>query len=136
MAKYIRFTVTPTDGSPYTQWLNADIVYRSLSVNYDEGTGPAPAKYLMGSASGDRQTPYTPTPGPTTGSVYAVPTSSETSKQIEASARIWWDKALDKLESQASQVMFIDADGSPASGITGLSSTPPDAATPPPATKG
>ena len=118
MAKYIRFTVTPTDGSPYTQWLNTDVVYRSFFYRLSDG-----ASYSIGGDSSNLC------------NVFAVPTSTSAALDVLTSAEAWWSEALDKLESQTSQVMFIDADGSPACGIAGLSATQPATPAPPPPTK-
>lgn len=127
MAKYIRFTVTPTDGSPYTQWLNTDVVNRTVALNYNSGINPGAASCIMGGPSTDTLSIGT---GNTTGNVFAIPTSSEPDVDVSASPQSWWAKALDNMEAQTSQVMFIDADGSPASGIAGLSSTSQAPATP------
>ena len=126
MAKYIRFTVTPTDGSPYTQWLNTDVVNRTVATDYDTGTGKASC--IMGGPSSDIV--GAGLAEVSTGNVFAIPTSAEPDVDVSASPQSWWAKALDKMEAQTSQVMFIDADGSPASGIAGLSSTRQDPATP------
>ena len=129
MAKYIRFTVTPTDGSPYTQWLNTDVVNRTVATNYDSGVGVGGgASCIMGGPSND----LVPSglAEVSTGNVFAIPTSADIEVDVSASPQSWWAKALDKMEAQTSQVMFIDADGSPASGIAGLSSTRQDPATP------
>jgi len=128
MAKYIRFTVTPTDGSPYTQWLNTDVVNRTLALNYNSGINPGAASCIMGGSSSDIV--YGIGTDISTGNVFAIPTSSDPDVDVSASPQSWWAKALDKMEAQTSQVMFIDADGSPASGIAGLSSSRQDPATP------
>lgn len=134
MAKYIRFTVTPTDGSPYTQWLNTYVVNRAVNpyVGGDIDQGTAPAAFLIGGPSTDTN----PSSVTTVGNVFVIPTSSSNAADVAASPRSWWSKALDKMESQPSQVMFIDADGSPASGIAGLSASLQNPAPKTTATKG
>lgn len=120
MARYIRFTVTPTDGSPYTQWLNADAVNRVTSnsiTTFDNG-----GKYILGSQTG---TGGGGIAGNARGNVYVIPTSSSTALDVLWSPSVWWSKALDKLGSQSPEVIFIDADGSPSSGIAGLQSYVP-----------
>jgi len=129
MAKYIRFTVTPTDGSPYTQWLNTDVVNRTVATNYNNiGGAVGSASCIMGGPSTDVAGAIGT--GIALGNVFAIPTSSDSDVDVSASPQSWWAKALDKMEAQTSQVMFIDADGSPASGIAGLSSTRQAPATP------
>jgi hypothetical protein len=127
MARYIRFTVTPTDGSPYTQWLNADVVNRTVNNNFNAASAGT-ARYIIGSQSAMKS--FGATSPNNRGNVFATPISTDGAIQVISSAATWWSDALSKLEETAPQIMFIDAEGSPACGISALESVTPAVPTP------
>lgn len=84
----------------------------------------------MGQAMANSNQGLSPTPPPPTinnrGNVFVIPTSTNPAIQVLSSAANWWSDALGKLEETPSQVMFIDADGTPACGVAGLDCNVPD----------
>ena len=128
MPKYITFTVTPADGSPYEFWINADLSGNTINADmvYDSITGDLigtkPYAIFNGGVPG----------GSTFGSdswafnLYAVPvgTPVELSQNAGAPA-LWYARAIEKARSSNADEIFVEADGLPPDGISAITGVCP-----------
>lgn len=132
MPKYITFTVTPADGSPYEFWINAEAPGNTVSV-YTQND-------LNGDAVGGR--PYSIFAGGfgtaaggngnvATYNLYAVPVGTPSRKLSEVLYPAqWYSKALSEVRLTNSDQIFVEIDDLPPAGISAISGTCPTPTTP------
>ena len=130
MPKYITFTVTPADGSPYEFWINADAVGNTANARYPvdfatglvEGNGSPYAIFssnAYGSASSLAGLPKTY-------AIYAVPVGTPSGNPANAAAPLfWYTVAIDKARKSNPDQIFVEAEGIPPDGISAISGTCP-----------
>ena len=125
MPKYITFTVTPADGSPYEFWISAE--FSGNTINPYIGT-------TLGELSGTK--PYAIfNSGNDSGSfgstsqqlvLYAVPEGTPAELPAHAAApALWYARAIEKARSSNTDEIFVEADGLPPDGISAITGVCP-----------
>lgn len=127
MAKYITFTVTPADGSPYEFWINADAMGNTMQEFLSLGglpvqlTGANPYAIFWGGGSKSFINDVS------SYGLYAVPVGPNPAQsQVSAGhPLLWYSKAIDKARSSSPDQIFVEADGLPVDGISKISGVCP-----------
>ena len=125
MPKYITFTVTPDDGSPYEFWINADLRGNTVNPYINEiggellGTNPY-AIFNTGNGSGELNNDSRLL------ILYAVPVGTPVELRAHAGAPApWYARAIEKARSSNPDEIFVEADGLPPDGISAITGVCP-----------
>lgn len=131
MPKYITFTVTPADGSPYEFWISADLSGNTMNPyigNFGgsiSGTKPY-AIFNGGNSAGS----YAST-SQDVFSLYAAPVGTPVEAlQNAAAPALWYARAIEKARSSNADEFFVEADGLPPDGISAITGVCPIPPTP------
>lgn len=125
MPKYITFTVTPNDGSPYEFWINAELSGNTISpyISLSSGSLPGTIPYSifnLGNSAGTQNTDsWLP-------QLYAVPVGTPVELAAHAVApALWYARAIEKARSSNADEIFVKADGLPPDGISAITGVCP-----------
>lgn len=128
MAKYITFTVTPADGSPYEFWINANASGNTClnTINTNPVTGDVLGARAYSIFSSLLGTANDNSSSSTTMTLYAVPVGTPSTNVSNVMyPSLWYSKAVQKARMSNSDEIFVKADGLPPAGISAITGVCP-----------